>query len=162
MVVSTYMTVFWVAAPCSLVEVYQSFRGPCNLHHYDYDDGGNKQPLNDVMLSKLHKATTQKTATLVSKMLRFILAMLNTSPTLKNGRHKVFKSPLGSTAVNVLTHSETSTLVWHNAFSWYISRPTALTSDKLFGHCYTKLLHLCEKQILHSSAIISKFLPALV
>jgi hypothetical protein len=26
-------TVFWVVAPCSLVEVYQRFRGPCCLHH---------------------------------------------------------------------------------------------------------------------------------
>jgi hypothetical protein len=25
--------VFWVVAPCSLVEVYQHFRGPCCLHH---------------------------------------------------------------------------------------------------------------------------------
>jgi hypothetical protein len=24
---------FWVKAPCSLVEVYQRFRGPCCLHH---------------------------------------------------------------------------------------------------------------------------------
>jgi hypothetical protein len=31
--VSTKMTVFWVVAPCSLVEVYQRFRGPCYLHH---------------------------------------------------------------------------------------------------------------------------------
>jgi hypothetical protein len=27
------MAVFWVVAPCSLVEVYQRFRGPCFLHH---------------------------------------------------------------------------------------------------------------------------------
>jgi hypothetical protein len=27
--VSTKMVVFWVVAPCSLVEVYQRFRGPC-------------------------------------------------------------------------------------------------------------------------------------
>jgi hypothetical protein len=25
------MAVFWVVAPCSLVEVYQRFRGPCCL-----------------------------------------------------------------------------------------------------------------------------------
>jgi hypothetical protein len=31
--VSTKMAVFWVVAPCSLVEVYQRFRGPCYLHH---------------------------------------------------------------------------------------------------------------------------------
>jgi hypothetical protein len=29
------MAVFWVVAPCSLVEVYQRFRGPCCLHHQD-------------------------------------------------------------------------------------------------------------------------------
>jgi hypothetical protein len=27
------MAVFWVVALCSLVEVYQRFRGPCCLHH---------------------------------------------------------------------------------------------------------------------------------
>jgi hypothetical protein len=27
------MAVFWVVATCSLVEVYQRFRGPCCLHH---------------------------------------------------------------------------------------------------------------------------------
>jgi hypothetical protein len=31
--VSTKMAVFWVVAPCSLVEVYQRFRGACCLHH---------------------------------------------------------------------------------------------------------------------------------
>jgi hypothetical protein len=30
--VSTKMVVFWVVAPCGLVEVYQRFRGPCCLH----------------------------------------------------------------------------------------------------------------------------------
>jgi hypothetical protein len=30
---SMKMTVFWVAAPCSLAEVYRRFRGPCCLHH---------------------------------------------------------------------------------------------------------------------------------
>jgi hypothetical protein len=28
-VVNPKMAVFWVVAPCSLVEVYQCFRGPC-------------------------------------------------------------------------------------------------------------------------------------
>jgi hypothetical protein len=27
------MAVFWVVAPCNLVEVYQCFRGTCCLHH---------------------------------------------------------------------------------------------------------------------------------
>jgi hypothetical protein len=30
---SLKIAVFWVVAPCSLVEVYQRFRGPCCLHH---------------------------------------------------------------------------------------------------------------------------------
>jgi hypothetical protein len=33
----TKMAVFRVVAPCSLVEVYQRFRGPCCLHHQDND-----------------------------------------------------------------------------------------------------------------------------
>jgi hypothetical protein len=40
--VSTKMAVFWIVAPCSLVEVYQRFRGPCCLHHQGDDDGGSK------------------------------------------------------------------------------------------------------------------------
>jgi hypothetical protein len=40
---SKKMAVFWAAAPCSLVEVYQRFRGPCYLHHLgDPDDEGSK------------------------------------------------------------------------------------------------------------------------
>jgi hypothetical protein len=31
------MAVFWVVAPCSLVEIYRSFRGACCLHHQGYD-----------------------------------------------------------------------------------------------------------------------------
>jgi hypothetical protein len=33
------MAVFWVVAPCSLVEVYQCFGGPCCLHHHSDDHG---------------------------------------------------------------------------------------------------------------------------
>jgi hypothetical protein len=42
--VSTKMAVFWVVAPCSLVEVYQRFRGPCCLDQCSHrpDDGGSK------------------------------------------------------------------------------------------------------------------------
>jgi hypothetical protein len=36
------MAVFWVAAPCSLVEVYQRFRGPCCLHHQSDEDSSLK------------------------------------------------------------------------------------------------------------------------
>jgi hypothetical protein len=40
--VSMKMAVFWVVAPCSLVEVCQRFRGPCCVHHQGPDDGGSK------------------------------------------------------------------------------------------------------------------------
>jgi hypothetical protein len=39
------MTVFWVVAPCSLVEIYRRFRGACCLHHLGDegpDDRGSK------------------------------------------------------------------------------------------------------------------------
>jgi hypothetical protein len=49
--VSMKMAVFWVVAPCSLVEVYRRFRGPCCLHHQ-----------GDIAL---HGPTTQKTAIFV-------------------------------------------------------------------------------------------------
>jgi hypothetical protein len=57
--------VFWVVAPCSLVEVYQRFRGPCCLHHqgdeYKDDVGGSKLMWN-VGQTRLHGATYQNTA----------------------------------------------------------------------------------------------------
>jgi hypothetical protein len=37
------MDVFWVVAPCSLVEFYQRFTGPCCLHHQgDRPDDGDR------------------------------------------------------------------------------------------------------------------------
>jgi hypothetical protein len=33
--VSTKMAIIRVVTPCSLVEVYQRFRGPCCLHHQE-------------------------------------------------------------------------------------------------------------------------------
>jgi hypothetical protein len=39
---NTKMAVFWVVAPCSLVEVYQRFRGPCCFRHHRPVDGGSK------------------------------------------------------------------------------------------------------------------------
>jgi hypothetical protein len=41
-VVRTKMAVYWVVAPCSLVEVYQCFRGPCCLRHQGDGDGVSK------------------------------------------------------------------------------------------------------------------------
>jgi hypothetical protein len=33
LVMVSKMAVFWIVVPCSVVEVYQRFRGPCCLHH---------------------------------------------------------------------------------------------------------------------------------
>jgi hypothetical protein len=49
--VRTKMAFFWVVPPCSLVEVYQRFRGTCCLHHqgdksHRSDDGGSKDLWN--------------------------------------------------------------------------------------------------------------------
>jgi hypothetical protein len=46
---STKTDLFWVVAPCSLVVVYQSFRGPCCLHNqgdHRPDDGGSNDLRN--------------------------------------------------------------------------------------------------------------------
>jgi hypothetical protein len=40
---SMKMAVFWVVVPCSLVEVYQRFRGPCCLHHQDDPEDSHLQ-----------------------------------------------------------------------------------------------------------------------
>jgi hypothetical protein len=62
----TKMAVFWVVAPCSLVELYQRFRGPCCLHH------------QGDLIALMMEAATQKTAI-------FILTAVKTSnPTQKN------------------------------------------------------------------------------
>jgi hypothetical protein len=49
------MAVFWVVAPCSLVEVYRRFRGACCLNHQsdDHPDDGS--------------ATTKKTVSNLQK-----------------------------------------------------------------------------------------------
>jgi hypothetical protein len=38
------MAVFWVVAPCSLVEVYQRFGGPCCFHHQGDETTGRYNP----------------------------------------------------------------------------------------------------------------------
>jgi hypothetical protein len=58
------MAVFWFVAPCSLVEVYQRFRGLCCLYHqgdvptrrYNPEDS---HPLSN-MLRKLHLCSSFK------------------------------------------------------------------------------------------------------
>jgi hypothetical protein len=67
------IAVFWVVAPCSLVEVYQRFRGPCSHQQQ----------------TTLHGATTQKTAI-------FILTAVRTSnPTQIMFENRVVRRILG-------------------------------------------------------------------
>jgi hypothetical protein len=54
---SMKMTVFWVVAPCSLVEVYQRFRGISCFHH----QGWNAETSVNSS-TRLQGATSQKTA----------------------------------------------------------------------------------------------------
>jgi hypothetical protein len=58
--VGTEMAVFWVVAPCSLVEVYQRFRGPCCLHHQgDCSDNtaqqSRRQPSTIISLNSVNQ-----------------------------------------------------------------------------------------------------------
>jgi hypothetical protein len=43
---STKMAVFWVVAPCSLVQVYRRFRGACCRLTHSPEDGGSKNLWN--------------------------------------------------------------------------------------------------------------------
>jgi hypothetical protein len=53
MTVRMKMAVFWVVTLCSLVEIYQHFRGTCWLHHQGPDDGGSKYLWNVSKLSRI-------------------------------------------------------------------------------------------------------------
>jgi hypothetical protein len=46
------MAVFWVVAPCSLVEVYQRFSGPCCLHHQGDEYAARVETVRDVGISQ--------------------------------------------------------------------------------------------------------------
>jgi hypothetical protein len=68
--VSTKVAVLWVVAPCSLVEVYQRFRGPCCLNHQGYDDGPDNGGSKDLwkvgkLLPDYTRAATHKIAIFV-------------------------------------------------------------------------------------------------
>jgi hypothetical protein len=65
--VNMKMAVFWVVAPCSLVEVYRRFRGACCVSHQgDRPDDGDSKHLWNVKFyqrfTRLHGAKSQKTA----------------------------------------------------------------------------------------------------
>jgi hypothetical protein len=45
------MAVFWVVAPCSLVEVYQRFRSPCCLHHQGDEEAARVETVRDIGIS---------------------------------------------------------------------------------------------------------------
>jgi hypothetical protein len=51
MAVSMKITVFWVAAPCSLVKVYRRLKGSYCLRHQGPDNGSSKNLRN---VGKLH------------------------------------------------------------------------------------------------------------
>jgi hypothetical protein len=72
MAASIKMTVLWDAVPCSVVEVYQYFRGACCLSHYP-NDGGSKclwnvsKLLPDYMVQHPRKQSSSITSTLKEK-----------------------------------------------------------------------------------------------
>jgi hypothetical protein len=56
------MAVSWVVTPCSLVEVYQRFRGPCCLYHRgDDDDGGSMEAARTSETLTMEAAKTSET-----------------------------------------------------------------------------------------------------
>jgi hypothetical protein len=46
------MAIFWVVAPCSLVEVYQRFRDPCCLHHQGDEQAARAKTVRDIGISQ--------------------------------------------------------------------------------------------------------------
>jgi hypothetical protein len=56
------MAVFWVVALCSLVEVYQRFRGPCCLHHQGDETHMNvfNTDLGNPIFEVIHKTLTKQ------------------------------------------------------------------------------------------------------
>jgi hypothetical protein len=46
------MAVFWVVAPCSLVEVNQRFRGPCCLHHQGDEYAARVETVRDIGMNQ--------------------------------------------------------------------------------------------------------------
>ncbi|KDR07272.1 hypothetical protein L798_03263 [Zootermopsis nevadensis] len=59
--VSVKTAVFWVAAPCSLIEVYQHFRGPFCLHHQD-DESSHEAARTSETSVNFYQTTIQKAA----------------------------------------------------------------------------------------------------
>jgi hypothetical protein len=57
--VSTKMDVFWVVAPCSLVEVYRRFRGACCLHHQGMQS--KREDEQNILLETCHDILLQNT-----------------------------------------------------------------------------------------------------
>jgi hypothetical protein len=62
------IAVFWVVAPCSLVEVYQRFRGPCCLHHQGDEELVCGESVI-VMLHEYHVITDVALMLLVTKII---------------------------------------------------------------------------------------------
>jgi hypothetical protein len=79
------MAVFWVVAPCSLVEVYQRFRSLCCHHHHRPDDGGGRK--DRYISTRLYGAATQKTAIFI------IVTQLVNKCSVSKVHYSVHKSP---------------------------------------------------------------------
>jgi hypothetical protein len=87
------MAVFWVVAPCSLVEVYQRFRGPCCLHHQG--DEASPEPRRQsstlLMFKEVVDLVTNETIRecllFVLKLEHFNLITVKTTTSSKQWRH---------------------------------------------------------------------------
>jgi hypothetical protein len=67
------MAVFWVVAPCSLVEVYQRFRGPCCLHHQGDDRCEN---LKSYFFLKIQNMNPDKKSCLFWELINYALRVI--------------------------------------------------------------------------------------
>jgi hypothetical protein len=66
--VSTKVAVFCVVAPCSLVEVYQRFRGPCCLHHQGIGATTQKTAINMKTVDKRVFMCTDGARAMIGKL----------------------------------------------------------------------------------------------
>jgi hypothetical protein len=110
------MAVLWVVAPCSLVEVYQRFRGPCCPHHQEDPE----DPKRWQSSTRLHGATTQKTAI-------FVLTAVRTSNSFYSVLGKLKKKWQFSTKTNKCAQGNVRAVC-------FIPHPK-LVCVKHFEHC---------------------------
>jgi hypothetical protein len=56
--VSMKIAVFWVVAPCNLVEVYERFREPCCHHHQGDEYAARVESISDIGTSQPRTSET--------------------------------------------------------------------------------------------------------